>query len=567
MICGWDQLPSELLLMIMSYMDAKDLFRLGKVNYHWRRVSEDNCLWKRLFIRDYEVPKATRLKIGKSWVEEYKILNFNSPLKLYESFRDCPLGVVHVSFSPNGELFCTTAADGSFKVWTATSPTYLIHERYLQDTLGWQQALFSQFGPDSKRLLICGLKSESRGEVAIFFIDENYEVHSVCRAPNNPYDFSCCWYDTTHILTSDVYLFSRNSVIGSSATQIFLCSALSPCDHANESFLCPILRLLNRQGGVYRLIALSRYVPARLRGVVILAREARAENKTLSAKAKELTQNMSENATEDEVRDELKRKVEELSGPAERSCVLCAGSHEIFVSEQEQKQLPYPCLCLCHDKDDRLLIHAYGETDTALPRAVAFKVISGVMVSLVSKQQCASSRESSSRESQHHADNIEDQLSSIMSLFDLPDYVIDMEANVTGLTLSADHRFLFVNVVHDRFDHNRAFIGVAEIRCINLQTLSLEQSYFGHFSRFKDRFSCAVGDCFLASPSLGGVRVWSKQHKCVIGKLQETNEDCSVAIQPNSGEMLVTVNRADGRVKIWKSRSSIYKPTFKNDFM
>lgn len=60
---GWGDLPSELLLLIMSYMEAKDLARLADVNYHWRRVSEDDTLWKPLLIRDYELPKSTKIKV------------------------------------------------------------------------------------------------------------------------------------------------------------------------------------------------------------------------------------------------------------------------------------------------------------------------------------------------------------------------------------------------------------------------------------------------------------------------------------------------------------------------
>lgn len=45
-------------------------------------------------------------------------------------------------------------------------------------------------------------------------------------------------------LTNDNSKINFSSVIGSSTTQIFLCSAVSPWDHVNEAFLCPILRFV-----------------------------------------------------------------------------------------------------------------------------------------------------------------------------------------------------------------------------------------------------------------------------------------------------------------------------------
>ncbi|VDD86234.1 unnamed protein product [Enterobius vermicularis] len=578
---GWGDLPSELLLLIMSYMEAKDLARLADVNYHWRRVSEDDTLWKPLLIRDYELPKSTKIKNNRSWIDEYKTLKFESPVMLCEDLRDCALGVVDVSFSPDGRFFCTTAMDASFKIWTATTPTYLLHERCLSESLDWKQALYSQFSPDSKRLLVCGLKNSERGEVAVFSVnDEECEVHSVCRAPNNPSDFTCCCLATFlsasflklgstmlgvnvgksngTFLTNDNSKINFSSVIGSSTTQIFLCSAVSPWDHVNEAFLCPILRLLNRHGGLCRLTALGRYIPPRLRGVVLLAEEARAENKTLTVKAGELAQNVREGATKEEVRNELRRRLEELSATSECSCIACMDSHEKSATERE---IPL-CYCGCHRDDDRLLIHAYGETDSTPPRAIAFKIVSGEMVARAARHRCSIDQEDRAertRESRQDADDIEDQLSSILALFDLPDYVIDMQAYVMGLTLSLNHKFLFVNMVHGRYDPERTFSCVGEVRQINLESLSFDGSYFGHFARFTDRFQCSLGGHYLASPSLGGARVWSRDYNCLIAKLDHTHGASAVAVEPINGEMVVTADRTDGKIRIWRSKKFLKK--------
>lgn len=61
---GWEDLPSELLLMIMSYLEAKELARLGNVNYHWKRVGEDDSLWKYLFFKDFTRNSETYRKVN-----------------------------------------------------------------------------------------------------------------------------------------------------------------------------------------------------------------------------------------------------------------------------------------------------------------------------------------------------------------------------------------------------------------------------------------------------------------------------------------------------------------------
>ncbi|VDK44294.1 unnamed protein product [Gongylonema pulchrum] len=221
---GWGSLPSELLLMIFSHLEARELARLGNVNYHWRRVSEDDSLWKHLFYRDFTrnteaekkgwvgscpnpfrsggeqggltgrganvgpsksftEKKLTRIaqtslfirseieQVRARWIDEYKLLKVEPPIILTESLRDCPDGLAHVAFSNDGQLFCTTACDASFKIWTATSPVYLLDERYMDDALGWERTLSSQFSVDNKRLLVLGVKFGGNGEIAVYSID------------------------------------------------------------------------------------------------------------------------------------------------------------------------------------------------------------------------------------------------------------------------------------------------------------------------------------------------------------------------------------------------------------
>lgn len=66
------------------------------------------------------------------------------------------------------------------QVWTATSPVYLLDERYMDDALGWERALHSQFSPDNKRLLVTGVKFGGNGEIVVYSIDGSLFFFDFC---------------------------------------------------------------------------------------------------------------------------------------------------------------------------------------------------------------------------------------------------------------------------------------------------------------------------------------------------------------------------------------------------
>lgn len=562
---GWGELPSELLILIMSYLNAKELARMGNVNYHWKRVGEDDSLWRPLFIRDYKLPLDTKLKVYDRWVDEYKLLKYEAPIILSENLRDCPDGLSHVSFSSDGRLFCTTANDASFKIWTATYPTYLIHERHLGETLEWERALYSQFSPDSKFLLVSGIKDNGSGEIAIFSIDANEaEVHFSSRVSNSPADVGGCWYNNSHIFTTDIFPFDRNSMIGSSVSLIWVCSAASPWKIASGSVLSPLLRILNQGGGYCQMMTLSRYVSTRLRSVVLMARQAALEHTTLSAKMAELIGDIDANA---ESRSDLvKKRLDELCTSYSPGCGGCSMNH--CGDEDDPDAIFMCCACCCHEQDDRLLIYALGESDTTPPHSIGLKIIEGAQVTEQLYSSSSSKRFSKSRtDKERGRSSPDDQLSSIMAMLDLPDHIIDLKAHVMGIALSTDQRYLYVNVTHDNFIGELNFDYLAEIRVINLSSMTFERSYFGHFANATDRFPCSIGGHYVASASLDGGRVWSREYRCIIGRLQHNGAASAVALSPLDGEILVSVGNTDGRIKIWTSKKLLTRITVPNDFM
>ncbi|CAG9531964.1 unnamed protein product [Cercopithifilaria johnstoni] len=569
---GWDGLPTELLLMIMSYLEAKELARLGNVNYHWKRVGEDDSLWKYLFFKDFTRNSQTYRKVCERWIDEYKLLKFEPPITLTESLRDCPDGLSHVAFSDDGQLFCTTANDASFKIWTATSPVYLLDERYMDDALGWERALSSQFSADNKRLLVAGVKFGGVGEIAVYSVDEDSSsIHYLCRVLNNPPEVGACWYNSSYIFSGDIYFFNRNSVVGTSVSQIWICSSLSPDAVGNESVMSPVFRILNRGGSYCQMIKLGRFVPSRLRGVVVLAEEAAIEHKTLTSKANEL---VSDELSGNERRNEMKKRIEEISPDWETECSSCKNWHLINedgnIGDSSRVTYAACCPCFCHENDHRLLIYATGDNEFSPPHRIAFKIVDGNMIAekIYPETESWPKREERSSGRRHRRQEFEEaQLSAIMSMVDFPDHIIDMKAYIMGMTLSLDQKYLYVNVTHDNYGGSSQFAYLAEICVINLSTMIIEKSYIGHFATCVERFGCSVGGHYVASASVDGGRIWSREYHCVIGELPHAGGAAAVALNPVDGTMAVSVGKTDGKIKIWRSKKFLHRYTVPNDFM
>jgi len=65
-------LPDELLVKILSFLDAQELSAVSSVNQQWRRLSEDESLWKCLYFRRW---RDRQLGPRQSYVSEYFTLN------------------------------------------------------------------------------------------------------------------------------------------------------------------------------------------------------------------------------------------------------------------------------------------------------------------------------------------------------------------------------------------------------------------------------------------------------------------------------------------------------------
>lgn len=77
-------------------------------------MTNDESLWKSLMDMRWSIKKLAKEK--ESWRSEYKRLDYHSPILLSETLSDHDDEVLHISFSHDGKMFCTTSKDATIKV-------------------------------------------------------------------------------------------------------------------------------------------------------------------------------------------------------------------------------------------------------------------------------------------------------------------------------------------------------------------------------------------------------------------------------------------------------------------
>lgn len=98
---------------------------------------------------------------------------------------------------------------------------------------------------------------------------------------------------------------------------------------------------------------------------------------------------MSGELSDTERRNEMKKRIEEISSAWGTECSTCKNWHLVDGDGSGSERLPVTysacCPCFCHESNHRLLIYATGDNEFSLPHHIAFKIVDGNMVSLVYK--------------------------------------------------------------------------------------------------------------------------------------------------------------------------------------
>lgn len=249
----WLRLPDETTLQIFRCLSDRDLISAGQTCGKWHSLSQDQSLWKRLISVHY--PPQQSLPCGSSAVSSVM-----SSLDLYRTFKDDVPSVnvqeakkhsdevLHVSFSHNGQLVCSTSKDATACLWSVT-PDYrldLIETLMfnVDQAVPFRYTLYSEFNQDDSLLLVCGSINhpQIRGMVYVYDIKQQKFIF---RAVNRPYDVYSTWLGTRHFIYGDIV--GANPILGGSESVLY-CSDVR-AKTGNFKVLC---RFDNGQGAYVR---------------------------------------------------------------------------------------------------------------------------------------------------------------------------------------------------------------------------------------------------------------------------------------------------------------------------
>ncbi|KAK3607875.1 hypothetical protein CHS0354_038305 [Potamilus streckersoni] len=152
-------------------------------------------------------------------------------------------------------------------------------------------------------------------------------------------------------------------------------------------------------------------------------------------------------------------------------------------------------------------------------------------------------------------------------ILDKPDHLIDLDGHVTGLCLSDDHRYLFINC--------RPWIGKVdrtdpwatpdlspniEVRVIDLFTMQdIGVRYVGHKGHSPSTMCCFVfldvSKDYVASGSEDAKGyLWDRHYQCLLGNYEHgPGVVNAVGFSPHNQEYFVTVSD-DYTIKVWRSK-------------
>ncbi|XP_033750720.1 F-box/WD repeat-containing protein 5-like [Pecten maximus] len=208
----WELLTDGILLVIMSFLDAKSLMSAAKTCKHWYRVAHDNSLWKDLVVKkvsskdlqsnqglakaEEEFRKGDRVS---TWKDEYVRMEDESPLILSETLEGHTDEIYHINFSSSGNLFSTTGRDASVRVWKFGYPCTLYAENTDLDSI-LVYTRFSDFNQSETLLLVAGIASYIMGADSCTLILSLKGLEILYAVSGSNANFRGCWLDDTSFL-------------------------------------------------------------------------------------------------------------------------------------------------------------------------------------------------------------------------------------------------------------------------------------------------------------------------------------------------------------------------------
>ncbi|XP_033750037.1 F-box/WD repeat-containing protein 5-like [Pecten maximus] len=576
----WQKSPDSILLDIFSSLKACDLLQAAQTCKDWHRVCQDESLWKGLMQNQWGV-KTVCLPPGKeSWQAEYRRLHYLAPMHLSETLTDHHDEVLHVSFSHRGDMFSTTSKDATIKVWSVGYPTTIKYSKDFRKLLSWDFTQFSCFNQSDSMLLVSSVKTrdfiDRRGFVAILSILHDFHILRVVAM--DPSQLFGAWLDDSTFLGGCLEIsldrFATTVQIESFEVQP---SQLAELLSEGCSDMCV------EEGGGNSLFTFCSETASLIKFLTVANVPVNPiEPDDLSDLYSDSDSDMEAEGLDDRSVDE---NMEDNFG--EEAEAGCSSSYSGAAGVPDSCSVDYSkCGSACGSsaKDQTAttqnMIFVTGEFAVALHQ-VGFKNLSPPISNDNTKTRphrdsdlssnsdldelgCEASQEESHMVVNFSNNDI--QLRRIRKS-DKPDHLIDLYGHVTGLCLSSDHRYLFLNC--------RPWIGTVdrtdpwatpdlspsiEVRVIDLCTLKdTKLRYTGHKGFSPCTMCCFVfldvSEDYVGSGSEDAKGyIWDRHYTTLLSTYQHGEGVVNaIAFCPNNQEYLVTVSD-DNTIKIWRSK-------------
>ncbi|KAL5004664.1 hypothetical protein ScPMuIL_018120 [Solemya velum] len=587
----WQSCPDSLLLHIFSFLSYSELACVAATCKNWHRLFEDESLWKCLVRRVFHVESPVIAPGKRSWQSEYKRLFYESPVVLSETLTDHQDEVLHVSFSHDGKFFSTTSKDCTVKVWNVGYPTTLRYSQDFQQALSWDFTQFSCFNKSDSLLLVSSVKTsemlDRRGYVAILTLGHDFRVLRVVAM--DPSQLFGAWLDDNTFLGGylEVSLDRFATTVQIEAFDVpEMYSPMEECieiPEAEEEAGQTLFTFSSETASLIKFLTVAnvpmiaekaygdRQVNAIKDQSANNANEMRLNddweiinldvNSSIQSEAKAVIKSNVCNCVQTNSFDSRKVALPSSSSQQTLRCLNCGR----VASKNDSGEM------LNHSKQcNKNLIFVTGEFAVALHQ-LGIKSVNALDFNKIPEQPMDGHEDDPYRHMVMVYSNNDIRMQQ-HRIPDKPDHLIDLFGHVTGLCLSKDQRYLFLNCRPWKGKVNRnnpwetpELSSEIEVRVIDMMNLNdTGIRYRGHVGHSPSTMCCfvflAVSGDFVASGSEDAKGyLWDRYYAALLSTFEHgPGVVNAVGFNPHDQEYLVTVSD-DGTIKIWRSRQAMNK--------
>ena len=250
----WEKLPELILVKIYLKLKLSDLYQLAKTNKKFYQIfTKNKLLWKYAFYRDFGKPKKI-IENPEDFHKSYKECIDLTPAVSMHLFDDCKDEVLHVSFSPNGQMLAICSKDAVFRVYDAEAPYGQIFQSNMakNNQTHWEWCQAAHFSPNSQNVMVSGVFSRTQpylGELAVYSIFAGtFTLES--RIQIKPHDVFGSWFDNNHVISCKTQWHEGYPLI----SEVFLNKASQKIQDPSCNVVQTMFKFANKNWSVIRMI-------------------------------------------------------------------------------------------------------------------------------------------------------------------------------------------------------------------------------------------------------------------------------------------------------------------------